>query len=136
MAVPFFIILAGDIKGSGGISQRLVNFANSLVKTSRVVSRLLQSLHMFFAAISGSGPATVAAVGGIKDSSDDHTATTRALQPRLSQQQVRLRHDSTKYPNGDVRRIAAGVSIGDLFIAGIIPGILVSLYLMAWHTSN
>ena len=65
MAVPFFI-LAGEIMGKGGISERLFNVANAIVgnKTGGFAIATIITC-MFFAAISGSGPATVAAIGGI-----------------------------------------------------------------------
>ena len=132
MAVPFFI-LAGDIMGSGGISQRLVNFANSLVKNITggfAIASIITC--MFFAAISGSGPATVAAVGGImipamiKYGYDKGFAT--AVVTAAGAIGVMIPPSIPMVMYG----VSAGVSIGDLFIAGIIPGVLVSLCLMAW----
>ncbi|WP_439146407.1 TRAP transporter large permease [Vibrio sp.] len=132
MAVPFFI-LAGDIMGSGGISQRLVNFANSLVKNITggfAIASIITC--MFFAAISGSGPATVAAVGGImipamiKYGYDKGFAT--AVVTAAGAIGVMIPPSIPMVMYG----VSAGVSIGDLFIAGIIPGILVSLCLMTW----
>ncbi len=65
MAVPFFI-LAGEIMGKGGISDRIFKVANTLVgnKTGGFAIATIVTC-MFFAAISGSGAATVAAIGGI-----------------------------------------------------------------------
>lgn len=63
MAIPFFI-LAGKLMESGGISKRLVNFANTLTghhTGGLAIVAIVTS--MFFAAISGSSAATVAAVG-------------------------------------------------------------------------
>ena len=65
MAIPFFIF-AGELMGGGGISKRLLNLAN--VFFGRITGGLAivtVVVCMFFAAISGSGPATVAAVGGM-----------------------------------------------------------------------
>ena len=65
MAVPFFI-LAGELMGTGGISRRLLGTANAFVGSLTGGMALVTILGcMFFAAISGSGPATVAAIGGI-----------------------------------------------------------------------
>ncbi|MDO5016623.1 MAG: TRAP transporter large permease [Eubacteriales bacterium] len=65
LAIPFFI-LAGNLMGAGGISQKLVNFANSLVGHLPGGLAIVTVIScMFFAAISGSGAATVAAVGGV-----------------------------------------------------------------------
>ena len=73
MAVPFFI-LAGEIMGKGGISERLFRVANSLVgnKTGGFAIATIITC-MFFAAISGSGPATVAADWWDYDSSNGET---------------------------------------------------------------
>src|SRR5690554_6928932 len=65
MAIPFFI-LSGALMDRGGISKRLINFVSTLVGRlpgGLAVVTILSS--MFFGAISGSGPATVAAIGGI-----------------------------------------------------------------------
>ncbi|WP_026971797.1 TRAP transporter large permease [Aliagarivorans marinus] len=132
MAVPFFI-LAGDIMGSGGISQRLVNFANSLVKNLTggfAIASIITC--MFFAAISGSGPATVAAVGGImipamiKYGYDKAFAT--AVVTAAGAIGVMIPPSIPMVMYG----VSASTSIGDLFIAGVIPGMLVSFCLMAY----
>ena len=65
MAVPFFI-LAGNIMEKGGISKRLIDFIEILMR--RIPGRLsciTVVASAFFGAISGSNPATVAAIGGI-----------------------------------------------------------------------
>ena len=65
MAVPFFI-LAGELMGAGGISKRLLDVANVIFgRITGGLAMVTVVTCMFFAAISGSGPATVAAVGTI-----------------------------------------------------------------------
>ena len=65
MAIPFFI-LAGNLMGEGGISRRLVNFVNLFFGSLRGGLAIVAiAASMFFAAISGSCPATTAAIGGI-----------------------------------------------------------------------
>ncbi|UOQ45068.1 TRAP transporter large permease [Halobacillus salinarum] len=132
MAVPFFI-LAGEIMGKGGISERLFNFANALVgnKTGGFAMATIVTC-MFFAAISGSGPATVAAIGGImipamvKQGYDKKFATaTVAAAGSIG---VIIPPSIPMVIYG----VVGGASIGDMFIAGIIPGILVGLSLMVW----
>ena len=132
MAVPFFI-LAGEIMGRGGISQRLVNFSHSLVKNITggfAIASILTC--MLFAAISGSGPATVAAVGGImipamiKYGYDKYFAT--AVVTAAGAIGVMIPPSIPMVMYG----VAASTSIGDLFIAGIFPGILVTLCLIIW----
>ena len=65
LAVPLFMV-AGNLMETGGISRRLINFCNSILgwlPGGLGMAAILTC--MFFAAISGSGPATVAAIGGI-----------------------------------------------------------------------
>ena len=65
MAIPFFI-LAGNLMTEGGISKRLVDFANSLLGNVRGgVAMACVLACAFFAALSGSGPATVVAIGSM-----------------------------------------------------------------------
>ncbi|MFC5712773.1 TRAP transporter large permease [Thalassorhabdus alkalitolerans] len=125
MAVPFFI-LAGEIMGKGGVSERLFNVANSLVgnKTGGFAIATIITC-MFFAAISGSGPATVAAIGGImipamvRQGYDRKFATaTVAAAGSLG---VIIPPSIPMVIYG----VTGSTSIGNLFIAGIIPGLLV-----------
>ncbi|MFD2639053.1 TRAP transporter large permease [Piscibacillus salipiscarius] len=132
MAVPFFI-LAGEIMGKGGISERLFNFANALVgsKTGGFAIATIITC-MFFAAISGSGPATVAAIGSImipamvrKGYDKPFATATVAAAGSLG---VIIPPSIPMVIYG----VTGGASVGDMFIAGILPGILVAVGLMAW----
>jgi len=130
IAVPFFV-LAGAIMESAGIARRLIKFANALVGSVPGGLALATILScMFFAAISGSSAATVAAIGGImipamwnagydKKYAVGVAATGGCLGILIP-------------PSGTL--IAYGFvteeSIGKLFIAGIIPGIVLGLTLM------
>lgn len=132
MAVPFFI-LAGEIMGKGGISERLFNVADSLVgnKTGGFAIATIITC-MFFAAISGSGPATVAAIGGImipamvKQGYDKKFAT--AVVAAAGSIGVIIPPSIPMVIYG----VSGSVSIGDMFIAGVIPGILVGIALMVY----
>ncbi|MER2089601.1 MAG: TRAP transporter large permease [Sporosarcina sp.] len=132
MAVPFFI-LAGEIMGKGGISERLFNVANAIVgnKTGGFAIATIITC-MFFAAISGSGPATVAAIGGImipamvRNGYDLKFAT--AIVASAGSIGVIIPPSIPMVIYG----VVGNASIGDLFIAGIIPGILVGISMMVW----
>ncbi|QOR67239.1 TRAP transporter large permease [Cytobacillus suaedae] len=132
MAVPFFI-LAGEIMGKGGISERLFNVANALVgnRTGGFAIATIVTC-MFFAAISGSGPATVAAIGGImipamvRQGYDKKFAT--AVVAAAGSIGVIIPPSIPMVIYG----VTGNTSIGDLFIAGIVPGILVGLSMMVW----
>ncbi|MBT2689146.1 TRAP transporter large permease [Bacillus sp. ISL-47] len=132
LAVPYFII-AGEIMGKGGISKRLFNVADSMVgnKTGGIAMATIITC-MFFAAISGSGPATVAAIGGImipamvQKGYDKRFAT--AVVAAAGSIGVIIPPSIPMVIYG----VSGSVSIGDMFIAGIIPGIMVGVGLMIY----
>lgn len=131
MAVPFFI-LAGNLMETGGLSKRLVRVANVLMGSyTGGLATVTVAACAFFAAISGSGPATVAAIGTImipamikkgysKDFASAVAASGGALGILIPPSIVMV-----------VYGVVGSVSIGDLFIAGILPGILISVVLIA-----
>ncbi|MFG6149422.1 TRAP transporter large permease [Halobacillus sp. B23F22_1] len=132
MAVPFFI-LAAEIMGKGGISNRLFNLANTLVghRTGGFAMATIVTC-MFFAAISGSGPATVAAIGGImipsmvKMGYDKRFAT--GLVVAAGSIGVLIPPSIPMVIYG----IVGSASVGELFIAGILPGSIVAIGLMVY----
>ncbi len=129
MAVPFFMI-AGAVMERGGISRRLIKFANSLVGSLFGGFALVTILaSMFFAAISGSSPATVAAIGAImipamvKNGYEEAFAT--ATQASAGYIGVIIPPSIPMITYG----VVTGTSIGALFMAGFIPGMLIGLSL-------
>lgn len=132
MAIPFFI-LAGEIMGKGGISTRLFDLANVFVgRFTGGFAMAAVITSMFFAAISGSGPATVAAVGGIMipamvaQGYDKKFAT--AVIVTSGSLGIIIPPSIPMVLYG----ISASQSIGDLFIGGIIPGIVIGIFIMIW----
>src|SRR5690625_3964030 len=132
MAVPFFI-LAGEIMGKGGISSRLFEVANVFIGRYTggfAMAAILTS--MFFAAISGSGPATVAAIGGmlipamVAEGYDRRFATAVIVSAGALGIIIPPSIPLVLYG------VAGSQSIGDLFIAGIVPGFLVGLLLILY----
>lgn len=129
MAIPFFL-LAGKLMETGGISARLINFANTIVGTMPGGLAIVAVIGCtFFAAISGSSAATTAAVGGI-------------LIPHMVKKGYDVRFSAALHAAGGtigvmippsvplvLYGVAASTSINDLFIAGIGPGILVAISL-------
>lgn len=138
LAIPLFI-LAGDIMGKGGLTKRLMAFANAFVgKLSGGTAITTVITSALFGAVSGSTVATTYAVGSV-------------LVPRLKEE---------KYSNSFIASIigpagvlgliippsitmvilgiTANISIGDLFFAGIIPGVLLALALCiyVWYMSK
>jgi tripartite ATP-independent transporter DctM subunit len=133
MAVPFFI-LAGEIMSAGGISHRLITMANSLVGWMHGGAAMVNVVaSMFFGGISGSASADTASLGPIEIKmmtdqgypKDFSTALTMAssVQGML----IPPSHNMVVYA------VTAGsVSIGALFIGGLVPGVFLGLSLMVY----
>lgn len=132
LAVPLFI-LGGVIMARGGISRRLFNFF------SYFVGRLPGGLPcaviltcLFYGAISGSGPATTAAVGSMCIP----FLTELGYDKRWSAGLVAVAGGLGVIIPPSIPfvlySLATGVSTGDLFLGGIIPGILIGVFLMAY----
>jgi tripartite ATP-independent transporter DctM subunit len=131
-AIPFFI-LAGNLMETGGISRRLVEFAKSIVGGVQGGLPMTCVLTcMIFAAVSGSSVATTFAVGAILiPALIKHgypTSYAAALQATSAELGVIIPPSIPLILYG----VSAEVSIGELFIAGVGPGILISLALMAF----
>ena len=132
MAIPLFI-LAGDLMGAGGVSRRILDVAN--VFFGRVTGGLAivtVAVCMFFAAVSGSGPATVAAVGSMviptmleKGYSKSFTLALVATAGSIG---VIIPPSIPMVIFG----VATGTSISNMFMAGIFPGFLIGFALMGW----
>ena len=130
MAIPFFM-LAGNLMKSGGISRRILDFADAVVGWVTGSVRMVTVVaSMFFAALSGSSPATVTAIGGItipemKEEGYDPAYAT-AITAAAGTIGVIIPPSIPFVIYG----VAAQCSISDLFLAGIIPGILIGVVLM------
>ncbi|MFC3418062.1 TRAP transporter large permease [Salinicoccus hispanicus] len=130
LAIPFFI-LAGVLMGKGGISKRLLDLASTLVGwMTGGLSLVTIVACMFFAAIAGSGPATVAAIGGfmipamIAKNYDQGFAS--AVPATAGSIGVIIPPSIPLVLYGAV----GNVSVGALFMAGILPGLLVGVAIM------
>jgi C4-dicarboxylate transporter DctM subunit len=130
LAIPFFI-LAGNTMERAGISEKLINMANKFVghkKGGLAIVGVITSC--FFAAISGSGPATVAALGVIiipaMIKARYPVGMSSALMATAGSIGIIIPPSIAFVVYGAI----AGVSIGKIFIAGIIPGILMGIALI------
>ncbi|QDU34416.1 Sialic acid TRAP transporter permease protein SiaT [Poriferisphaera corsica] len=131
LAIPFFI-LAGNLMGSGGMARRLIDFANSIVgRFNGGLSYVNVLTCMMFGAISGSAAAAVSSIGGFmipemqrKGYDRDFTVavTTTAATTGLV------------IPPSNIMIVyavaAQNVSIAAIFIAGVVPGIVMGLLIM------
>jgi C4-dicarboxylate transporter DctM subunit len=130
LAIPFFI-LAGEIMSTGGMSRRLVEFAGALVGHFRgglgAVAVLSSS---FFAALSGSNAATVAAIGGVMN----EPMAEKGYRPSYTAATIAAAGVTGMIIPPSILLIlygvVTGVSIADLFIAGVGPGILICISLL------
>ncbi|NEU30897.1 TRAP transporter large permease [bacterium LRH843] len=132
MAIPFFL-LAGKIMEKGGISRRLIDFAASIVGSMTGGLAIVAILAcMFFAAISGSAPATVIAIGSIMVPAMIKAGYEKGFSIALMAVAGTIGVMIPPSIPFIIYGITASVSIGDLFIAGIVPGVLVGISLMIY----
>ena len=127
MAIPFFM-LAGIIMSTGGIAKKIVNFAEALIgSVTGALGCVAMVACMFFGALSGSGMATTSAIGSM-------------LIPEMKEKGYDASYAATLVCFGGIvgpiippslsfvlYGSSTGVSISDLFLAGIIPGILIGI---------
>lgn len=131
LAIPFFI-LAGVIMEHAGISKRLIDFAQALVghrKSGIIFVTVMTAI--FFAAISGSGPATVAAIGGIlipgMVKNGYKTETAAGLVASSGAIGIIIPPSIAFIVFAVVAGDQIPISIGRMFMAGVIPGLLLGV---------
>lgn len=132
VAVPLFI-LAGEIMTKGGISKRLIHFSQTAVgHLPGGLAMVVVLASMFFSALTGTAIAAAAAIGGMmipamrKEGYDIRfssslVATSATIGPIIPPSIVLILYG-----------VIASESIGDLFIAGVVPGILMGMALMLY----
>lgn len=134
LAIPFFV-LAGAIMAEGGMARRLVAFANVLVGFIRGGLALVNIVaSTFFAGVSGSSVADTSSIGTVMIPQME-----KAGYPRLFAVNVTISGSlqAILIPpshNMVIYSLAAGgtISIGSLFLAGVLPGLLLGLSLMTF----
>lgn len=133
MAIPFFILM-GDIMSRGGIARRLINLAYSMVGWMRGGLAMVTVLaSMLFGAVSGSSTACTATLGPIMipemetKGYDKKFATDVTMASSVTGLLIPPSHNMVIYS-----MVAGGVSIGSLFVAGILPGVILGLALMSY----
>lgn len=131
MAVPFFITM-GALMGGGGISEKLIALANSLVGWMRGGLAMVNVVaSYFFGGISGSATADTASLGNllipmmVDAGYDDDFSTAVTITSSVEGLLVPPSHNMVIYATA-----AGGVSVGALFMSGYIPGALLAISLM------
>lgn len=132
LAIPFFI-LAGSIMEYAGISKRLITFANACVGHRKGgLMAVVVIVACFFAAISGSGPATVAAIGPVLIPAMVKAGYGKDMPAALVSASGAIGIIIPPSIAYVVYASCTDVSVGALFTAGIIPGVIVGVaYYMA-----
>ena len=133
MAVPFFI-LAGELMGAGGISDKLIELSDAIVGWMRGGLAMVNIVaSMFFGGISGSSAADCASLGTIlipmmvEQGYDDDFSANVTMTSSVQGILIPPSHNMVIYAT-----VAGSVSIGRLFIAGYAPGILLGIALMIY----
>ncbi len=130
MAIPFFV-LAGNLMSTGGVAKRMVRFAIAAVGHMRgglAIASILAC--MLFAAVSGSSPATVVAIGSIVIAGMVKNGYTKEFAAGVICNAGTL---GILIPPSIVMVVYAAVtevSVGRMFMAGVVPGIMLGLMLM------
>lgn len=131
LAIPFFV-LSGNIMAKAGISSRLVGFIDDCIGHRRGgIAIVCVVVACFFGAISGSGPATVAALGiilipAMVNRGGFSTNFSAAMMATASSIAIVIPPSIAFVVYASI----TGVSVGDIFVGGIIPGILMGVALV------
>lgn len=133
MAIPFFI-LAGNLMDSGGISKRLVTFFKLLLRRLPAASACITTVSSaFFGAISGSSPATTAAIGSVmlpsmvEDGYEKGEASAIVASSGMLGVIIPPSIPMVTYA------VTASVSVSSMFIGGLVPGIMLVLTYIIVH---
>lgn len=133
MAIPFFM-LAGNFMRYGGISKRLLNLADAIVGFfTGGLGAITTVTAMFFAAISGSGPATVSGIGAFMIPEMEKKGYDKGYATALASSAGTIGVIIPPSIPFVIYGVATSTSIGDLFKAGIIPGILMGIAIITYN---
>ncbi|NLF29156.1 MAG: TRAP transporter large permease [Clostridiales bacterium] len=132
LAIPFFILM-GEFMGAGGISDKIVDFANLLVGRFRGGLAYVNCLDsMLFGGVSGSAVADVSSLGSVvipmmkKAGYDEDFAVGLTVSTACQGLLIPPSHNMVIY----ALAAGGGVTIGSLFLAGALPGIMMGLLIM------
>ena len=124
LAIPFFII-GGNIMEKAGISEKLIVLGRAMVGHTRMgLITVCVVVTCFFAAIAGSGPATVAALGSILIPAMIYAGYSKSFSSALMASGGAIGVIIPPSVTFIVFASISGASVGKMFMAGVIPGIL------------
>jgi tripartite ATP-independent transporter DctM subunit len=131
LAIPFFV-LAGDLMGAGGLARRLIDLATTVVGRFRGGLGLVNTLTcMLFGAISGSSAAAVSSIGSTLIPEMNRNGYPRDFNIAVTASAATT---GLLIPPSNVMIVyavvASNISVGALFMAGVLPGALVGLCIM------
>jgi C4-dicarboxylate transporter DctM subunit len=130
LAVPFFI-MAGEIMQKGSMAESLLKVSRCLIgHITGGLAHVSVLACMFYGALSGSAPATVAAVGGVMIPSMEKEGFSKSFSTATNVSAGCLGVMIPPSVPLIIYGTTANVSVGDLFIAGIVPGIFIGIVLM------
>lgn len=131
LAIPFFILM-GEIMGPGGISDKIVLMANAIIGRVRGGLAMVNCIDsMFFGGISGSVIADVSSLGSIvipmmkKQGYDEGFSVGITVASACQSALIPPSHNMVMY----AIMAGVGVTVGDVFLAGLFPGIMLGLIL-------
>jgi len=141
LAIPFFI-LSGQLMNKGGIAQRLINFAKTLVGSlPGGLAHINVMAAMLMGAISGSAVAAVSAIGGILGPQMEKEGYPKEFSAAVNISSGTMGLIIPPSNTLIVYALASGgISVAALFLAGYLPGILTGIFIMfvaaAWAKRN
>ena len=133
MAIPFFI-LGGNLMARGGMSQRMIRFVEIMLRRKpAALANITSGASLFFGSISGSNPATVAAIGGLTIPHMIKKGYPASLAGAIAAASGTIGVILPPSIPMVTYAVVANVSVGTMFMSGIVPGIILGLAIMQVH---
>ena len=130
LAIPFFI-LAGELMNAGGITRRLIAFAETVVGGMRGgLAYVVVIVNMIMAGVSGAAIADAAAVGSVMIPSMTRSGYSRGFAAAINAAAATIGPVIPPSVGFIIYASLANVSVGKLFLAGAIPGVIMGIYMM------
>lgn len=130
LAVPFFI-LAGELMNTGGVTKRLVNFAEAVVGgLMGGLAYVVVIVNMIMAGVSGAAIADAAAVGSVMIPSMTQKGYSKGFSAALNAAAATIGPVIPPSVGFLIYASLADVNVGEMFVAGAIPGVIMGVYML------